>query len=187
MPFANWFSKSPPKESTFPPLDSLPASRKRVYESARRKIVAHPQAWLVFRVVLSGCLAVGLLFRTSRLFVNHPNWQPYLRELPDIAAYALGAIGTALPFLPELLKMAENRKNLRWFFTAICLALALFAIASNHAQRVWDDQDKGAAREQLTTILNNQATHDDINRLDQHISQWSGESREPRLFSSANF
>jgi len=50
------------------------------------------------------------------------------------------------------------------------MALAIFAIASNHAQRVWDDKDKEATRHQVTQILNGQATHEDVKTLDQHIS-----------------
>src|SRR5437588_9216073 len=68
----------------------------------------HPRAWLVFRVIFSIAIAMGLLFGTSRLIVKHPNWQPYVRDLPDVAAYALAALGAATPFLPELLKMLED-------------------------------------------------------------------------------
>jgi hypothetical protein len=115
----------------------------------KEKIPKYPRVWIALRVLLSTGLAVGLLFATSRLFVNHPNWQPYLRDLPDVTAYVLAAIGAALPFLPELLKMLDDYRSSRWFFAAICMALAIFAIASNHAQRVWDDKDKEAARSQL--------------------------------------
>jgi hypothetical protein len=141
-----------------------------VLDSLKKQINIHPKMWLAIRVVLSMAIAVGLLFGTSRLFVRHPNWQPYLRDLPDIAAYALAALGAALPFLPELLKMLEDKKSSRWFFAAICMALAIFAIASNHAQRVWDEKDKEAAGQQLTQILNNGATHGDIKMLDQHMA-----------------
>lgn len=130
----------------------------------------HPRTWLAIRVVVSASIAVAVLFEVSRVIVKHPNWEPFIRDLPDFSAYALAAIGASLPFLPELLKMLEDKKNARWIFASICFALAVFAIASGHAQRVWDDKDKDASRKQLTQILANQATHSDIQMLDQHMS-----------------
>jgi hypothetical protein len=153
--------------------DFLRNIAERVWQralSAYATVTSHNRIWLFVRIAISGALAVGLLSGISKLILRHPNWQPYLRDFPDISAYALAVIGAGLPFLPELLKMLESRREARWFVASICLALGIFAITSNHAQRVWDDQDKKATRQQLTQILNNQATHEDIKMLDQHMS-----------------
>jgi len=90
---------------------------RRGLDGMKHAIVRYPRALLVFKIALSLALVVALLFGTPRFFVNHPNWQPYLRELPDFSAYPLAAIGATLPFLSELVNMLERKKGSRWIFT----------------------------------------------------------------------
>jgi hypothetical protein len=129
------------------------------------------QHWKVFGSIAT---MTGVTIFSYRMVLRHPSWQPYLRDLPDLAAYFLAFVGAIIPFLPELPTLIAKKAGARLTIAFTCFFVAWAAIVSNHLQRMSDDKERTATREQIGQLIaaaQIQATSDDVKRLDSHIGE----------------
>ena len=70
--------------------------------------------------------------------------------------------------------MLEKKAFTRLIIAFVCFFIAWAAIVSNHLQRMSDDKDRTATREQIGQLIaaaQIQATSDDVKKLDIHIEE----------------
>lgn len=109
----------------------------------------------------------------------------FFKDLPNVSGILLAAVGFALMFMPEAMKLLEGRKTIRWILAGACVVLGIVGFISAHIQRKDNDREQQELKRQIAAVLSAsllQATADDMHGLRNDIV--SGFERVERAIGS---